>query len=50
MKSEENIVFEEPEDAGYLAKLAMKEPAVYVAYALKPGGLQGYVEAMNMFN
>ncbi len=49
-KAETNIVFVEPEDTGYLARLAMKEPAAYVAYALKPDGLQGYVEAMNVIN
>ncbi len=49
-RAEKNIVFEELEDAGYLARLAMKEPAAYVSYALKPDGLQGYVEAMNVFN
>lgn len=49
-KAETNIVFDEPEDVGYLARLAMKEPAAYVSYALKLDGLQGYVEAMNVFN
>ena len=42
-KAEASIAFEEPEDKGYLAKLAVKEPASYIAYALKPDGLQGYV-------
>lgn len=49
-KAETGIVFEEPEDVGYLSRLAMKEPASYVSYALKPDGLQGYVDAMNVFN
>ena len=49
-KAEAQIVYENPEDDGYLARLAMKEPANYVAYALKPDGLQGYVDAMNVFN
>jgi len=49
-KAEAGIVFEEPEDEGYLARLATREPAAYVSYALKPDGLQGYVEAMNVFN
>ena len=49
-KAEAGIVFKELEDEGYLARLAMQEPAIYVSYALKPDGLQGYVEAMNVFN
>ena len=44
------VVFDDPEDEGYLVRLARKEPAYYVSYALKPDGLQGYVEAMNVFN
>ena len=44
------VVFDDPEDEGYLVRLATKEPANYVSYALKPDGLQGYVEAMNVFN
>ena len=44
------VVFDDPEDEGYLVRLARKEPANYVSYALKPDGLQGYVEAMNVFN
>lgn len=35
---------------GYLVKLAREEPANYMSYALKPDGLQGYVDAMNVFN
>lgn len=48
-KAEAGIVFEEPEDVGYLARLAIKDPATYVSYALRPDGLQEYVEAMNVF-
>lgn len=44
------IVFDEPEDEGYLVRLAREEPANYMSYALKPDGLQGYVDAMNVFN
>ena len=44
------VVFDDPEDEGYVVRLARKEPANYVSYALKPDGLQGYVEAMNVFN
>ena len=42
-------MFDEPEDEGYLVKLAREEPANYVSYGLKPDGLQGYVDAMNVF-
>lgn len=49
-KAESGITFEQPEDEGYLARLAIQEPAAYVAYALKPDGVKGYVEAMNVFN
>lgn len=41
---------DEPEDEGYLVRLAREEPANYMSYALKPDGLQGYVDAMNVFN
>ncbi len=44
------VVFDEPEDEGYLVRLAREEPANYVLYALKPDGLQEYVDAMNVFN
>lgn len=44
------VIFDEPEDEGYLVRLAREEPANYVLYALKPDGLQGYVDAMNVFN
>jgi hypothetical protein len=44
------MVFEEPEDECYLVRLAREEPANYVSYALKPDGLQGYMDAMNVFN
>ena len=49
-KAEALVIYENPEDAGYLARLAMEEPANYVSYALKPDGLQGFVDAMNVFN
>ncbi len=44
------VIFDEPEDEGYLVRLAREEPVNYVSYVLKPDGLQGYVEAMNVFN
>ena len=49
-KANAQVVFDEPEDEGYLVRLAREEPANYVSYALKPDGLQGYVDAMNVFN
>ncbi len=44
------VVFDDPEDEGYLVRLAREEPANYMSYALKLDGLQGYVDAMNVFN
>ena len=43
-------VFDEPEDAGILARLARKEPASYVSMAMRPGGLQDYVDVWNELN
>lgn len=49
-KAEAQIIFDEPEDAGILARLARKEPASYVSIAMRPGGLQDYVDAWNELN
>ena len=49
-KANAQVVFDEPVDEGYLVRLAREEPVNYVSYALKPDGLQGYVDAMNVFN
>lgn len=49
-KAEARVILENPEDEGYLARLAMYEPASYVEFAMKLDGLQGYVEAINVFN
>lgn len=49
-KVEEQVVFDEPEDAGILARLARKEPASYVSIAMRPGGLQDYVDVWNELN
>jgi len=49
-KANAQVVFDEPEDEGYLVRLAREEPVNYVSYALKLDGLQGYVDAMNVFN
>ena len=38
-KAEEQVVFDEPKDAGILARLAREEPAGYVSFAMRPGGL-----------
>lgn len=34
-KAEEQVVFDEPEDAGILVRLARKEPASYVSIAMR---------------
>lgn len=49
-KANAQVTFDEPEDEGYLVRLAREEPANYVSCALKPDGLQGYVNSMNVFN
>lgn len=49
-KANAQVTFDESEDEGYLVRLAREEPANYVSYALKPDGLQEYVDAMNVFN
>ena len=49
-KAEAQVVFDEPEDVGILARLARKEPASYVSIAMCPGGLQDYVDVWNKLN
>ena len=49
-KVEEQVVFDEPADAGILARLARNEPANYVSIAMRPGGLQDYVDVWNELN
>lgn len=49
-KAEEQVVFDEPEDKGILVRLARKEPASYVSFAMRPGGLQDYVDVWNELN
>lgn len=46
-KAEAQVVFDEPENAGILARFAREEPAVYVSMAMRPGGLQDYVDVWN---
>jgi hypothetical protein len=41
---------DEPENVGILARLAREESASYVSFAIRPGGLQGYVDVWNEFN
>ena len=45
-----NVYFEDSLDIAYLHRLAREEPFNYVYFALQPDGLQGYIEAMNVFN
>lgn len=49
-KAEANVIYEEPLDAAYLSRLVREEPANHVSFAMKPEGLQGYVEALAEFN
>lgn len=49
-KAEETVIFDEPEDKGILARLAMQEPANYMSMAMRPGGLQDYVDVWNVLN
>lgn len=45
-----NVYFEDSLDIAYLHRLAREEPFNYIYFALQPDSLQGYVEAMNVFN
>lgn len=49
-KAEEQVVFDEPGDAGILARFAREEPEDYVSMAMRPGGLQDYVDVWNELN
>lgn len=49
-RAEAQVVFDESEDAGILARLARKEPASYVSIAMCPDGLQDYVDVWNELN
>ena len=49
-KAEAQVIFNEPEDLGILARLARKEPASYVSITMRPGGLQDYVDVWNELN
>ena len=49
-KAEEQVVFDEPEDKGILVRLAREEPASYMSFAMRSGGLQDYVGVWNELN
>lgn len=49
-KAETQVIFDEPQDAGILARFAREEPAGYVSMAMRPGGLQDYVDVWNELN
>lgn len=49
-KAEAQVVFDEPEDVGILTRLAREEPVSYVSFAMRPGGLQNYVDVWNELN
>ena len=49
-KAEAQLMFDEPEDVGILVRLAREEPASYVSVAMRPGGLQDYVDVWNELN
>ncbi len=49
-QAEAQVIFDEPEDVGYLVRLAREEPASYVSFAMRPGGLQDYVDVWNELN
>lgn len=41
------MVFDEPEDAGILARFAREDPVGYVSMAMRLSGLQDYVDVWN---
>ena len=49
-KAEVRVIFDEPEDAGILARFAREELAGYVSMEMRPGGLQDYVDVWNELN
>ncbi len=49
-KAKVQVVFDEPEDVGILDRLAREEPASYMSFAMRPGGLQDYVNVWNELN
>lgn len=49
-KAEEQVVLEKSDDIGYLVRLAWEESASYTNFAMRPGGLQDYVDVWNKLN
>lgn len=49
-KAEAQVVLDDPEDVGILARMAREEPANYMSIAMRPGGLQDYVDVWNELN
>ncbi len=49
-RAEASVVLNEPEDAGILTRMAREEPVNYVSIAMRPGGLQDYVDVWNELN
>ncbi len=49
-KAEAQVIFDEPEDIGILARLVREEPASYVSFVMRSGGLQDYVDVWNELN
>ena len=45
-----SVSFDDPTDIVYLYRLAEESPLLYAKLALKENGLQGYVDALNVFN
>lgn len=43
-KAEAQVIFDELEDVGYLVRVAREEPAIYVSFTMRLGGLQDYVD------
>lgn len=46
-RAESQVIFDELEDEGIFARLAREESASYVSFAMRPGGLQDYVDVWN---
>lgn len=49
-KAEAQVVFDELEDVGYLVRLARKESASYMSFAICPSRLRDYVDVWNELN
>lgn len=49
-RAEASVVLDEPEDAGILARMAREELVNYVSIAMRPCGLQDYLDVWNELN